>query len=306
MPNYQLGSSNPTLGHDAGAGVWNGTSTDLSTHAKKAAILAVLPLAMAYPGVDAVQHMYHYFGNSGSDYTIDLAGMVKDVPSAKANIEAEIEAAKRFVETLPDGIHAICSAGTGGGYNTQGESANWYFAIGGYTYWGKGVANVSHVSGTRSFQMTFQFKFYDRYNWDGGKKVTLGGITITDEAMGDFHRQGVAKEYDCYGSVERLVIWGAPVPAPAPVGPVAPPPVKPPTPPVKPPTPPVKPPVKPPVPPVKPPATVYVVKPGDNLSAISAKVYGTSSKWSVIYAANKAVIGPNPNLIYAGQHLFIP
>ena len=51
---------------------------------------------------------------------------------------------------------------------------------------------------------------------------------------------------------------------------------------------------------------MYVVKPGDNLSVISAKFYGTSSKWQTIYAANKAVIGPNPNLICAGQHLFIP
>ena len=151
MPNYQLGSTTPTLGHDAGAGVWDGTSTDLLTQAKKAAILQILPAAMAYPGVDAVKHMYHYFGNTGSDYTIDLAGMVEDVPSAKANIEAEIEVAKWFVESLPDGTHAICSADTGGGYNTKGETANLFFAIGGYTYWGKGVANVGRFSGARTF-----------------------------------------------------------------------------------------------------------------------------------------------------------
>ena len=144
--------------------------------------------------------------------------------------------------------------------------------------------------------MTFQVKFYDRYNWDGGKSVTIGGVTITDETMGEFHRQGVAKEFDCYGMVERSVSWGAPIPAPTPTPTPTPPQ------PSKPPAGPSKPPVKPPAKPAK----VHVVKAGDSLSGISAKFYGTPSKWPTIYAANKAVIGPNPNLIHAGQHLFIP
>ena len=49
VPNYRLGSTDPKLGHDAGAGAWNSKSTDLMTHAKKAAILAVMGPAMAYP-----------------------------------------------------------------------------------------------------------------------------------------------------------------------------------------------------------------------------------------------------------------
>jgi hypothetical protein len=62
----------------------------------------------------------------------------------------------------------------------------------------------------------FEYKFYDRYNWDGGKKVDIFGVTITDAFMGEFHRQGMAKEYDCFGSVRRQLSWqhGQPIPRP--------------------------------------------------------------------------------------------
>jgi LysM repeat protein len=50
----------------------------------------------------------------------------------------------------------------------------------------------------------------------------------------------------------------------------------------------------------------YVVRKGDNLWAIAKRFYGAGSKWPTIYAANKKVIGKNPNLIYPGQKLVIP
>jgi nucleoid-associated protein YgaU len=54
-----------------------------------------------------------------------------------------------------------------------------------------------------------------------------------------------------------------------------------------------------------PPAT-YDVKPGDNLWLIAQRVYGDGSRWSELYAANKDTIGPDANLILAGQQLVIP
>jgi peptidoglycan DL-endopeptidase CwlO len=47
----------------------------------------------------------------------------------------------------------------------------------------------------------------------------------------------------------------------------------------------------------------YTVHPGDTLASIAAKECGTSTAWQPIYAANRAVIGADPNLIYAGQKL---
>lgn len=50
----------------------------------------------------------------------------------------------------------------------------------------------------------------------------------------------------------------------------------------------------------------YTVVKGDCLWNISKKFYGSGSRYTVIYNANKAVIGGNPNLIYPGQVLTIP
>ncbi len=47
---------------------------------------------------------------------------------------------------------------------------------------------------------------------------------------------------------------------------------------------------------------IYIVKKGDNLTKI-AKKYNTT--WQNIYNKNKDIIGPNPNLIYPGQKLYI-
>lgn len=49
----------------------------------------------------------------------------------------------------------------------------------------------------------------------------------------------------------------------------------------------------------------YTVVKGDTLSSISKKVYGTTSKWRVIYNANLDII-KNPNLIRVGWELVIP
>lgn len=50
----------------------------------------------------------------------------------------------------------------------------------------------------------------------------------------------------------------------------------------------------------------YVVKKGDTLWKISKKIYGTGSKHSDIYSANKGTIGNNPGAIYPGQKFIIP
>lgn len=97
---------------------------------------------------------------------------------------------------------------------------------------------------------------------------------------------------------------GVPTPTPTP----APTPVPTPTPvPVPTPTPEPKPAPTPTPPPPASPTRTYTVVRGDTLYAIARKFYGgTGSDWSRIYAANRAVIGSNPNLIKPGQVLIIP
>jgi hypothetical protein len=50
------------------------------------------------------------------------------------------------------------------------------------------------------------------------------------------------------------------------------------------------------------PATVTVVS-GSTLSGIAAKVCSSAGKWPSLFAANRGVIGANPNLIIPGQIL---
>lgn len=206
---YELGRGDPPRGHDAGSGRWNSSPKEAGYIALGTAIVAVLPVAYGAIGDDATLHLIHYFGNQGSTYQIDLEGMVRDVSSAKELYEDEVAQAKEFVEMLALGRHDIRSRRAQNGYNLPDESRNWYYAIGGYSVWGSGTAVVSDVGGQRQFELDFQYSFFDRYNWDKGKSVEIGGITITDQFMGEFHRQGLAQEFDCVGSFKRRFAWTA-------------------------------------------------------------------------------------------------
>ncbi|HEX7008858.1 MAG TPA: LysM peptidoglycan-binding domain-containing protein [Phycisphaeraceae bacterium] len=50
----------------------------------------------------------------------------------------------------------------------------------------------------------------------------------------------------------------------------------------------------------------YTVQPRDTLSSIARRFYGDSSKWYIIYQANRARIGSNPDRMPAGISLVIP
>ncbi len=54
--------------------------------------------------------------------------------------------------------------------------------------------------------------------------------------------------------------------------------------------------------------TTYVVRAGDTLSSIAARFYGAGTKlfWTMIYDANRDIIGADPNVITPGQNLNIP
>ena len=50
---------------------------------------------------------------------------------------------------------------------------------------------------------------------------------------------------------------------------------------------------------------VYVVRPGDSLSAIAAR-HHVIGGWRALYRANRTLIGRNPDLIRVGMHLHLP
>jgi nucleoid-associated protein YgaU len=52
--------------------------------------------------------------------------------------------------------------------------------------------------------------------------------------------------------------------------------------------------------------TIYIVRSGDTLARISGRVLGDPARWRVIYEANRAVIGADPNALDVGMRLRIP
>jgi len=205
---YRTGTADPKLRADVGAGAWRSRPLTAAVVAQRAAVdLALGTLTSIYPGPNATRHLRHYLGNTGRPYTIDLENMIRNVPMAQRAMVAEFRQAQRFIQTLPVGRHLFTSRAGESAYNYKSESADWFFAIGGYTYWGKGEARISPSKYGKRYEVDFQYCFYDRYNWDGGKSVELGGVTITDEFMAEFHRQGLAQEFNCLGSIKRAIVW---------------------------------------------------------------------------------------------------
>jgi peptidoglycan hydrolase-like protein with peptidoglycan-binding domain len=209
--NYRLGVGDPTITPDFGSGAFNSEPKAISMWALKQAVLEILPprgnSASIAIGMDAARHMKHYMDASGAALTIDLEDMIASGPTATAHFRHEVRQAQLFVEKLVVGSHVFTSLTAESSYNYKGESTNWYFAVGGYSTWGKGTANVLARPAGKEYEMRFEYRFYDRYNWDKGKSVTIGPVEITDKFMGEFHRQGYAREYDMVGSITRTFRW---------------------------------------------------------------------------------------------------
>jgi len=209
MPNFIIGTTDPVIKHDPGAGGWNSENSEPKMIALKVAILNYMVHATVLVGDDAAKHMLHYLLNSGKEYEFDLQGMVDEVEIAKSLYAAEVAEAKIFTETLPSGTHNIVASRLKGGYNREIDSKNWFFAVGGYSMWGKAKVIVEKdSSGNKAYKMDFILNCADRYNWDKDKSVTIFNVEITDEFMGSFHRQGLAQEFNLQGQIKSQHKWG--------------------------------------------------------------------------------------------------
>jgi hypothetical protein len=153
--------------------------------------------------------MRHYLGNTGSPLTVNVDNMMRDVPDlATAYTEQQklaMEAANKRIAQMGQITQTQKFQLTGERmsdvYCDQGTSADWFYAIGGFTYWYTAeVTVIPKKGGAPQVQMVFTLHVYDRYNWDQGKSVTIGGITVTDEQLGRLHRVGLAREYPINGT----------------------------------------------------------------------------------------------------------
>ena len=173
---------------------------------------------------NSARHMRHYLDNTGEKLRINADLMVRDVPSFNQQVTTEIEVAKN------DANNKIASDYAGSkinfnltgtkknGYATQGESQDWFFAVGGFTYWYTAAVTVTQpvasggsqekTSPPPQVEMKIVIHVYDRYNWDKGKAVMIAGIVVSDEQLGRLHQVGIAREYDVEGeTTSRKLNW---------------------------------------------------------------------------------------------------
>lgn len=210
MPDYTIGTASPAVKPDAGSGPWCADPQSTRFLLYKRALETALDThtLTLFPGPDAVRHMRHYFNNTGNDLPVDVSALMAKSSALSKQYLDEVQAARAFAQTLAPGRHDLRSSRLAQGYFRQSQDANLFFAIGGYSYWGHGSVTITMDAKTgRQYEMDFHFEFYDRYNWDGGKKVEIGGIEVTDAFMQNFHRQCYAREYDVRGTLKQRLRW---------------------------------------------------------------------------------------------------
>lgn len=126
MSHYVVGSDDPHVDVDIGAGRWKSRAATAERNAQAVAICAALtpPASLFVKGVmgpDAVNHLLHFFENTGNRVTINLERMVQDVTSASTLYKYELSQAMRFVCGLQPGDYAITS-----GQAAQGDKRGAY------------------------------------------------------------------------------------------------------------------------------------------------------------------------------------
>lgn len=229
MPSYVVGEKSPALHADAGSGQWCSAPKTMQYGLFK----QVIDLAMDADevrlevGSDAVAQMRHYLENTGTDYVVDIDQMMARSDYLRRCYDEELEQARVFSQTLTPGTYSITSTRLHGGYFRRSQDPRYFFAIGGFSYWGQGQLVVENVENTekgkkrtngkrlehkkRRYVLDFEFHFYDRYNWDRGKKTEVAGVTVKDEYLQELHRQCYAREYDVKGVTKKKVVWDAEV-----------------------------------------------------------------------------------------------
>ncbi len=222
MPGYVVGEGAPVSHADAGSGQWCSAPKTMQYGLLK----QVIELAMdtndvrMEVGTDAVAHMRHYLENTGTDYIVDVDQMMARSDYLRRCYEEELEQARAFAQTLKPGAYSITSTRVKSGYFRRGQDPRYFFAIGGFSFWGQGQLIVENLVSTkkvkkhgiaepdrRRYGLDFEFHFYDRYNWDSGKETKVSGVTVKDEYLQELHRQCYAREYDVRGLTKKRIVW---------------------------------------------------------------------------------------------------
>lgn len=187
-----------------GAGDWNSAPWTMSLWSEAQAIRAFLETGLAKEkyGREACAAFQHYFDNTGLIWTFDAGKMGDDVPHVGAIMEREVARAVDFIRGMPRGQTEFTSQFALASRVERAQSLNWYLAVADFSYYVTG--RVDHdACGRGCARAEIFFHIWDRYDWDPGPVVRLntpvGAIDVDQVHVGEFHRQGIAKEFTSLG-----------------------------------------------------------------------------------------------------------
>ncbi|HEX7243195.1 MAG TPA: DUF4157 domain-containing protein [Longimicrobiaceae bacterium] len=165
---------------------------------------------------NAARHMRHYLNNSGSTLTVSADAMLRDLSVLRERFDTETASARAEADARvaadPTPRTFTLTGTRRNAYAGKSQSSDWYYAIGGFTYWYTAdvtVAPPASPGAGPTVTMRIRLHVFDRYNWDQGKSVNiLGFIHVSDESLGRLHRVGLAREYEVSGvSSETSTTW---------------------------------------------------------------------------------------------------
>jgi hypothetical protein len=191
-----------------GAGEWNSEPARLDNVALARSAKTYLATSDARNryGVEAAGTFLQYFENNGEDYPVDLSKLLADVPRVKALYDELLAQLKSEAVTQSEGKRLFTLKDAKVSTVDRAESENWYLAVAGFSYWISGDVDID-AEGQISGRVTLGF--WDRYDWDPGVVIPIptpfGQINVDQDRVGEFHRQGLAKEYDTIGSLDLTI-----------------------------------------------------------------------------------------------------
>jgi RHS repeat-associated protein len=205
---YKVGPAPPPLPeHDVGSGKWGVLSPTRRDYGTWMRWRRIAKIADALGYDNAARHMLHYLGNTGSTLTVDFCAMLKEDAKAQDKLYEELNSAMTFAERYSRASRkkGFIISGTRWCKGTTEPETDWWWAVGNYDAWGKGV--VRHSRHSCRYSMTFTLYLRDRYNWDAGKVAKVAGEVVLDEELGRLHKVGLAQEFNMEGSCTVRVRW---------------------------------------------------------------------------------------------------
>jgi len=206
----------PDNGADANGPSWNTEHAGLGDRAKEWAVRqAANAVSATWP--DAARNLHHYLGNSGDTLSQPVDSMLGDLPKFAGRVHEHeqllgsnaVLAAREAGATGP--MTFPVNTEWHGYYAGPDQSKNWYYATGGFSYNVTGHVTVyppTTPGGQWRYDLDSVVNTRDRYNWDGGKSTQIGPITVTDRELQEFHRKGLAQEFNMVGASSHRSVQG--------------------------------------------------------------------------------------------------